>query len=392
MKNTFKTKLLSFIFIAILLFSPICMASDVAPISSNSTAEATSDDNVNGTYEFIASDVYEFDDEVVIDTIIDGNAFAFGNNITISGEIGGDVFAFGGNVTVSDKAYVHGSVFVFSQNFVMNGICYDIYSASESFTLGESAIVARDIRVGADKVYISGHIKRDAYISTNELVFPENASALITGNLNYSSDSEFTINEKVVGGNINYTPEVSEEASMSERIVSYATHILSTLLYSLVIVLLTIWMAPKFKEKSSIILKKQSPLSFGVGILSLITIIVGSFILLFVTNGLGIGISIAAITILVLALTISKTIFSMACAKLVSTKINKDNHFIFIGMSLLFVLVISLIELIPYIGGLVGFIVTMIGLGILLLNLISRKNSKNDNVKEVNSVATEETK
>lgn len=376
MKNTFTTKILLLIFIAILMFSPICIASDVAPISTNSATEATSDDGVDGTYEFIASDIYKFDEEVVIDTIVDGNAFAFGNNITVSGEIGGDLFAFGGNVTISSNAYIHGSIFVFAQNFVMNGICYDIYDASESFSLGETAIIFRDIRVGANKVHINGHVKRDAYISTNELVFPENASNLIAGNLDYSSDSEFVIAEGIVVGNIKYTQTITEEASMTERITSYVTDILSTLLYSLVVIALTIWMAPKFKEKASILLQKKAPLSFGVGILALIAIIIGSFAVLLITKGLAFGISVAAVAILILALTISKTVFSMACAKLVSAKFKKDNNIVFIGMSLLFVLAISLVEIIPYLGGLVGFIITMIGLGIILLNLVSREKTE----------------
>ena len=61
-------------------------------------------------------------------------------------------------------------------------------------------------------------------------------------------------------------------------------------------------------------------------------------------------------------------------------------------MSLLFVLIVSLVEIIPYIGGFTSFAVSMIGLGILLLNLIGKKNLDNNTVEEVNTVITEETK
>ena len=50
-------------------------------------------------------------------------------------------------------------------------------------------------------------------------------------------------------------------------------------------------------------------------------------------------------------------------------------------MTLLVVLVISLIQIIPYIGGLVGFIVIMIGFGMILLNLINR-NKADETKKE----------
>jgi len=378
MKKTFKIFML-FSFIAVMLFSPICMASNV-------TANEVTDDGVNGTYEFVASDVYKFDDDVVVDSIVDGNVFVFGNNITISSEIGGDVFAFGNTVTIAENAYVHGSIFVFANQFIMNGVCYDIYGGSQSVTLNEKAIVARDIRVAAEKVHINGQIKRDAYLSTNELVFPNDASNLIAGNLSYSSTSEFVIDKNVVGGQIKFTPEITEEATIAEKISSYITDILSTLLYSLAVVLLIIWLAPKFKEKATTILTKKAPLSFGVGLLTSIIVVIGAIALLFITRGLGFGISVAATIVFILALTISKTVFSMALAKLFSTKLKKDNNIVLTTITLLVVFVLSLIEIIPYIGGIVGAVVSMIGLGIIVLNLISKKDFINPSTKTADNL------
>lgn len=383
MKNTIMTKTLLFLFIAIFAFSPICMANDVAYMVSDSNTEIASDNNSEDTYvpDYVASDLYLFDEEIMVDSIVDGNAFVFGNDVTISGEIGGDLFAFGVNVTVKDTAYIHGSIFVYAENFEMNGICYDIYSASQKFSLNENAIIVRDIRSVAEQIHIYGQIKRDAYITTNELIFPDNATNLISGNLDYHSDYEISIKDGIVGGEISFTHEVQEEPTIIDTILTHVTDIISTLLYSLVIILLTIWRAPKFKEKSALILQKRAPLSFGVGLLASLVISVGSIILLFVTAGLGLSISVATITLFILTLTISKTVFSMAVAKLVSKKFKKDNNAIFISFSLLFVLVISLIELIPYIGGFVGFAVVMIGFGILLLNLIGRKNLEDTKVE-----------
>lgn len=384
MKRTFKTTFILFFLIAFMVLSPICMASDVAVTSNNDV-----DDGVNGTYEFIASDVYKFDEDIVIDSIIDGNAFAFGNNVTVTGEIGGDVFAFGRTVTIAENAYVHGSIFVFAQDFNMNGICYDIYGFAGNVNLGEKSIVARDIRIATNKIYINGQIKRDAYISTNELLFPENASTLISGNLNYTSSSEFIINENIVAGATNFTQEVIKETTIAEKIVEYATNILSSLLYALVIILLTIWLAPTFKNKVGTILKKKAPLSLGIGLLISIIAIFGSFVLIIFTGGLGISISLAAIAIFILACTISQTVFGMGCAKLIVEKCKKDNLPMFIGMTLLVVLLLQLIGLIPFIGGLVGFIATMIGLGMILLNLMNREKTDESKPEETTTPVNE---
>lgn len=375
MKSIFKSKIVLFMIIFLMLFSTLCMASDIAPISSSTSNEVSNTENsIDETYEFIESDVYKFNKDITIDSIVDGNVFVFGNNITISGEVGGDVFAFGDNVTVTDQAYIHGNIFVFGNRITINGICYDVYAAGESFTLESKAIISRDLRLAATRTNISGQIRRDAYLSTDELVFPDDAKDLIKGNLSYTSVSEFAISDAIVGGNITYTPEVSNEKTVVKTITSYITDILSTLLYSLAIILLTIWIAPNFKEKATKIFKKRSPLSLGVGLLTSLAIIIGSFVLIFITNGLGVGISAAAVTIYVLALTIAKTVFGMASAKLIADKLNQKNNIMFVVISLIAILVISLLELIPFVGGLFGFVITMIGLGIIVLNLISKKD------------------
>lgn len=382
MKHTFKTKFVLFLLVAFMLLSPICMAANIAPIASTNETINNTNNSVESTYEFIASDVYEFDDDVVIDSIIDGNAFAFGNNITVTGEIGGDVFAFGNTVTVAEDAYVHGNIFVFANQFIMKGVCYDIYGGANSVTLEENAIVARDIRIAAEKIHINGQVKRNAYLSTNELVFPDNASTLITGNLSYTSSSEFVISQNIVGGEIKFTQEVTKESTMNGKIISFVTEIISVLLYALVIVLLTIWLAPNFKNKVGNTFQKKAPLSLGIGLLTSIVIIFGAFVLLLLTRGLGISISVAAVTIFILALTISQTVFSMGCAKLIAEKSKKDNLPMFIGMTLLVVVALRLIELIPFIGGLVRFLVTMTGLGMILVHLMNR--NKSDENKKTN--------
>lgn len=396
MKHSLKRILTLSILLIILLLSTVCMASDAVPTSEDDTTPnvvATTEDNTTNpnesTYELIESDLYKAETNVVIDQTVDGNVFAFGNNISISGEIGGDVFVCGGNVTIEEKAYIHGSIFACAKTLTLNGVCYDVYGACGNFTMGNKSIVARDIRIGSDAVYINGLVKRDAYISTEQLVFPDNASGLIAGNLEYSAHSEFDIAEGVVTGNTKYTPLTVDEPNLANKIAYHATNILASLLYVLAVTLLVIWLTPNFKEKSGTILKKKGPLSFGVGILTCIVIIAGAFILLLTAGNLVAGISVAGVTLFILALTISKAIFGMACAKLINVKLGKDTNIMFILMTLLVVLVVNLLKLIPYLGTLVAFIVPMIGLGIIVLNLVMKKGLDD---KSEESTIVEETK
>ena len=375
MKRTLKARLMLVILAVLMLLSPVCMASDAVVTSDNS--QTTAVDNSNSTYQIISSDLYNFDEDIVIDSIIDGNAFACGNNVTISGEIGGDVFVLGKTVTISETSYIHGSIFVCASDFTMNGICYDIYSFAQNFTLGKSAIVARDIRVSSGAINILGQIKRDAYINSDNITFAENTSNLIIGNLNYTSKSEVSIPNGIVGGTVNFTQSSDgDEVTFAQRAISFLSSTMSAILYTIVVLLLVTWLAPNFKNNLGTSLKKKTPVSLGVGLLASLIIVVGSFALLLLTGGLCAGISVALVTIYILALTVSQSIFAMSCGKLVAEKMNKDNLPIFILMTVIAIIVIKLIGVIPYVGGLLSFLITLIGFGMILVHLIKIGDKK----------------
>lgn len=368
MKNLLKNKLLWVALLIFMLFTTSCMASDVTPISSEDSDEESL---------LISSDIYVFDTDVTIDKIVDGNAFIFGTNVTISGEIGGDVFILANTVNFTNTSYVHGNIFALAEAIIIAGNASDLYIIADNFTLEDTSIIGRDLRTTSSNISIFGRIKRDAYVSTNNLQFAENGENLIGGNLNYSAESEINISKDIVDGEITYTP-VTSEVSMGETILSYIMTILSSLLFSLVIILLAIWLTPKFIDKSSIILKKKAATSLGIGLISLLVFIMIPFALLLFTGGFGISICFAAIGIFALALMIAKTVFSMACATLIANRFKLEKKFQFILVSLLVVLVISLVELIPFLGGFVGFLICMTGFGIIVFNLIHKKELLDD--------------
>lgn len=383
MKHTLKARFMLVVLAVLMLLSPVCMASD-AVVTSADTAVPISDDsktnsvdNSNSTYQFIESDSYNFDNDIVIDSIIDGNAFACGNNITISGEIGGDVFAFGKTVTIAKGAYIHGNIFVCASDFTMNGVCYDIYSFAQNFTLGKSAIVARDIRVSSGAINILGQIKRDAYINSDSITFAENTSNLIVGNLSYTSKNEISIPDGMVGGTVNFTQSSdSEEITFAQRAVAFLSSTMSAILYTIVVLLLVTWLAPNFKKNLGTMLTKKAPISLGIGLLASLIIVVGSFALLLLTGGLCAGISVALVTIYILALTVSQSIFAMSCGKFVAEKIKKDNLPIFLLMTVIAIVLVKLIGIIPYVGGLLSFVITMTGFGMILVHLIKIGDKK----------------
>ena len=358
--------LLTLLLIIFLISSSVVLASDTSNESNtNEILESYETD-----YEFVESDMYLFDVNIDISQIIDGNVFAYGGTVNVTGEINGNLFVFANDLHIEESAIIHGSVFAVATNATISGIMADFYGVSETYKSEDNSIIARNLYLMANDVSLSGKIGKDANISTEQLKFNDDATNVIGGNLNYSSVNEFQIDDNIVAGEINYT-QINENPSAN--IFSIVYSVISTLLFAFVVIMLTIWITPKFKDRVGEIIAKRSLLSLGIGILIFIGIIVVSLMLIFFSYGFATNIAIAAIALLVLAFSIANTVFSMSIAKVISNKFGWKSV-AFVLLTLLIVLVIDLIGYIPYVGGPIGFITAIFGLGILCINAYKIKD------------------
>lgn len=365
---------------------------------SDATGETSSGEEIITTYqtdyEFATSDKFYYDSAVEISEVIDGNAFAYGNSVNVTGEIYGDLFIAGNKLIISEDAVVHGNVFAFGGTLEISGICSDVYAYVSDFKLNSTAIVARNVNLAANTVTLSGQINRDANISSNNISFDladdetssneatneDRQEALISemtkniviqGNLNYTSENEQNIPEEAVAGEIAYSQVQTDTQGI---ILSVVKSIISGLIFSFVIIMLLIWIAPKFKDRASAIVEKSSFKAFGIGLLVFFGTILAVIILLLFTAGLASSVAVAAAGLLALAYVVSNTIFSMSIGKLIANKLNLNKNVAFVLFSLLIVLVLALVRYIPYVGVPVNFITSMIGLGIIAINAFKRKD------------------
>lgn len=368
---------------------------------SDATGETSSGEEIITTYqtdyEFATSDKFYYDSAVEISEVIDGNAFAYGNSVNVTGEIYGDLFIAGNKLIISEDAVVHGNVFAFGGTLEISGICSDVYAYVSDFKLNSTAIVARNVNLAANTVTLSGQINRDANISSNNISFDladdETSSneatnetngdrqeaivsemtknIVIKGNLNYTSENEQSIPEEAVAGEIEYSQVQIDTQGI---ILSVVKSIISGLIFSFVIIMLLIWIAPKFKDRASAIVEKSSFKAFGIGLLVFFGTILAVIILLLFTAGLASSVAVAAAGLLALAYVVSNTIFSMSIGKLIANKLNLNKNVAFVLFSLLIVLVLALVRYIPYVGVPVNFITSMIGLGIIAINAFKRKD------------------
>ena len=273
-----------------------------------------------------------------------------------------------------DGGYVYSSVFACANEMTVNGIIYDIYAVTNSFTLGEDGYVYRDLKVTSKTCNINGKIKRNALLSSSEYNISD--SAVIGGNLEYTANKDISIPEDVVTGEVKRNVEESTkvEKNIGSVILSYVSNLIKTLLYTLVVTLLLIWLAPKFIGRISSMSIAKDFTSLGIGLATFAAVIVGSIILMFTV--VGIPLAISSIVLLAILASISFSITSIFFGKLFSKLLKAEGNVKFVLVTLACSIVLWLLCKIPVLGGLITLLITLFGVGATIVNIVSKKENK----------------
>lgn len=350
---------------------------EIIPISDEADSpETTESSNAN----WLNNDLYVSKDKVVIDQIIDGNAFVFANEVVVTGEIGGDLFVCANKLTI-EGGYIYSSLFAAANEITINGTIYDVYAFANNFTLSSNGYVYRDLKVSANNLNIDGKVRRDAYLTAAHYNFASENGNLIGGKLEYYNNSEISIPEGIVIGEIKFNPKNITTESVSEKVFDYIFSAINLLVYTFVVLLLAIWLAPKFVDRISNMDTTKAFISFGIGILTPIVAIVSLFILLI--SAVASMLSFSGILIFILICMSGTAFASIYFGSLFAKFVKWNDKVKFVLSTLIASLVIWTISQIPYIGGIFGFLISLFGIGTLLVNMIYRKETKKE-VKEEN--------
>lgn len=372
MKKTIKILLLCFT--TLLLFCSSCMANDVMPITENNNlVDETTTDESTAEVSVLRNDIYLSDTDIVMSDLVDGNAFIYGSNVTITGEIAGDLFVMAENLTIDSTAIIYGNVFAIAPQMSVKGKMTDIYAFSENFILDSTCYIARDIKVYSTNVTFNGLIVKDAYIATNNITFAENAKNVIGRNLYYTSSSELSIPDNMVGGEVKFAPISQEKVPTVEEVISnYIRTFANVLIYAIFVILILIFFAPKFTDKASYCMSKKPFATAGIGILSIILVPILSIILLF--TGFFTYASIALLVIYFLVLSITISILGIAIGNYFANRLKTKTKGKTIGLSIAAVAVLWLLQQIPTIGGYISLFTIVFGLGVFVYAFFMRKD------------------
>lgn len=393
-----KTKIIAIFLTLILLFSTTFVFADnetsdneIMPISTDTSTDEVEDSVENITSNVQAqednykkSDVYLAGDNITIDYIVDGNLFVFADTVTISSQIGGDAFIFAKNVIIGEEGYVFSNLFTIAESVEIKGVVYDAFALSKNFTISDG-YVYRDLKVACDTLNVNGAVGRNAFVDCASINFNTDKSnnGIIYGDLNYTSDSEISIPENVVSGSVNYNDaKLLENKSVGSIIADYILDLGEFLVFVLIIWLVCLVLAPKFLDNTNKYVGKKTLGILGYGLLSLIVIPIACIILILLQ--LTSGISLFLLALYLLAIVVSKSLFTITANNYVCSKLKINKNSGIFGMLIVSGIVIWLITQIPYVGGFISFIITVLGLGILVASILPKKSKKDEIVVENN--------
>lgn len=409
LKNKFKTiAILLTIIMLISSFTIIVKATDNTPVvtsdepeTSNTTNEVSDSNTViqprtdenenqneNAELDILYEDLYIFDDSVTMDKIVDGNVYIFGNDVKITGKVNGNLFVFANEVTFTSSeenttettnnnyCYIAGSVYAFANKISFNAVTNDIYAACSDFNMSYDSYIMRDVRIYASDITLKGYITRDAYLYSDNINFgtksdneEDNDSALICGKLNYFSNSEITIPEGSVVGEVKYnsTANLDKNSTNTKTVSDYLMNLLNVIIYTFVIYLVLTWLMPKFFDKTSNELKTSSLLTLGIGLIALIATPIVGIILLCLTL---LSLSTTLLTVYGILIAISFAVLASTLTYLLKDK------FGFADKKWLLLLIITIIlwalKQIPFVGSIISIVISIFGLGLIIKSIIDR--------------------
>ncbi|MBD3670811.1 MAG: hypothetical protein HUJ29_08550 [Gammaproteobacteria bacterium] len=317
----------------------------------------------------IAEDTYAAGGTIFNAASIEGDLVASGGNLLIDGTIGEDALLVSGDLNVT--AGIGDDLRAMAGTLVINAdVGGDIVIAGGQISIGPSTRVGGKLMAAGGEIVINGQVKGDLYVAGGNIdlsgtvlgnVFLEGGQitlldgANIAGDLNYSSPQEADIHPQAsVGGSIIYTPSEMEE-TRGEGIFLLATLAVATIVFYLLF--------PGFSVRSAEVIQTEIWKSLGFGFVVLLVIPFIAVFLVTIVVGLWLGLMLLALYLvsLLIAAILGMVFLSGQLARLIRWEVNHRGRRILLLLASF--VIIGLVHWIPVVGGLVAFILLLLGLG-----------------------------
>lgn len=329
--------------------------------------------------ETIDDTLIVFGETIEIDGDVTGDVIAAGERVSIRGHVGGQIFAAGQSVTIDGE--VGGSVLGMSETLAITSprIAGNLYGAAATIDVSRLAKIEQNAIVAGERVQLAGAVGRDVFSGAETVevsgsiggqltAYAERialrAPAHIAGdvNANVSRADRLDASGAVIGGELKThlmePPKKESEYSKGEFYLFQLLRFAAAFLTGLIVLAL----APGLR-RVDVDTAGEALLAGGVGV---VTLVATPIIAVFTAITL-IGLPIAAfgLVLWMVGIYLAKVVFAHFVGARILEGDAEPRHYA-IALALGLALVLVLVNL-PFIGGLLNFAMTILGLGMLVL-------------------------
>lgn len=345
--------------------------------------EVKIDDSVILNKEELADgNVYASCSQMTIDGTVNGDIIAICKNIVINGTVNGDLIAFSQDITINGE--IKGSARLAGTNIKINGLInHNLNAFGTEITLNPSSVINWDVLVYGVNGYFDGVISGTLH--------GDLSSAKIAGkigkniNLNFDDHldqvSLLLTKDAVVGGDVTYQSKKEASIESPSTVAGKINHQTNTeknkpldflfnLFYKLSaliligLVLVSLKKSSVYSVAKTLETKNWQSLLIGLAALILSPIVILLFLMTLVGAPLALILLALYLILILLALIFSAFFIGQIICKSI---FKKDlNPFIILVLGLT---IVALLNLIPYLGGSLIFILICSGFGATLINI-----------------------
>ncbi|MDX1252994.1 MAG: hypothetical protein IDH49_12230 [Gammaproteobacteria bacterium] len=356
----------------LLLFLSLNVLAEEQPESPSLQGMIAGDYVATGGHVEVASevngDVYAAGGSILIRHPVDGDVAVAGGNITLQGKVRDDVYAAGGSVVLDtevggDARLAGGHVSVTKNAKIMgkanlNGADVDVQGS-----------IARGLQAKAETIRLRGEIQGDVDLTAHEIeVLP---GARITGKLTYRSPQRAKIDPAAqISGGISYTPlEIEKGMAAAAGVAGF----IAALLFMAGLVLLggiLLVVFSKFAQGAASTVGSDPGTSMALGFALLVAIPVGAILLFITIIGIPVGLIVILLypIVLLLGYLIAVLYLAEKGLSLVRKQQPATTGWRFASFIVVLIL-LSVLQGIPVIGGVLVFFLLIAGLGAVVLYL-----------------------
>lgn len=300
---------------------------------------------------------------VIVDGVVTGDLIAFVQRVTIRGTVRGNVISFAQRVEV--EGTVEGSVMSFAQSVQTRGrVARNLYAFAQTTSISREGRVDGNATVFAGESEFDGTVGKDAHAFAGSVNVT--GEAHIGGNLAARVNKAENVHIQS-GAAIGGKTSIQESQARPNRYSTVSFYVWQTiwLAGALAAGLILFMLVPAF-SRVNLGTSREMLMSAGIGFLVMIATPVAAVIAMITLVGLPLGL--ITLILWLVAAYLAKVVIAAFLGRSLLTQ-NGDAHPAMPLVLLAGLLPIYIAINLPFVGGLVNFLVTALGLGALAVTM-----------------------